>query len=189
MKSVYIPKISNKFVAPFLYNDRMDPKQLLYRNTTHNSYFGTGKGNDVYVLGIQTDFGKLGAAVVGKKGNVVGHEELKLFTHRNTEKFVSKGFLNEWFDENLEKTVKATVKNSGVGYKKIKGIAVTIGPGVGYAIDPGLKFAQKFGMKHKIPVYGVNSQEAHVFANRMTNIHQSGHPVPRLPFFSVRLNF
>lgn len=185
MKSVYIPKISNKFVAPFMYNDGENPKKLLYVNQTNNQCFGKGKGRAEYILGIQTSFGKLGAAVVTKRGEVVGHEALKLFTHRNTEKFVSKIFLKEWFDENLENTVKRAIKTSGVDYRKIKGIAVSLGPGEGYALTPGLEFAQKLGVKHGIPVYGVNNHEAHIFGNRMTNFDRFGYLSPKFPFFSV----
>ena len=185
MKKIYIPKIQTKFVAPFLYNDYESHRDFHFIRRRGDEYFGTAKGNNEYILGIYTAFGKIGAALVNKKGEVFADERLELFKHKNTTGTISRNYLNEFLDQNLEYIVKNSIKASGIPYKKIRGIAVSIGPGDAFSTDHGLKFAQSFGIKHSIPVYAVNRHEAHVLANRMTSIRPSGIPSLDYPYFSV----
>lgn len=187
MKCIYIPKLCTKFVAPFFYNDDGNKDTSLIYNDKTNLYFGKQAYKDEYVLGIQTLFGKIGAAVVTNNGEVLADERKELFKHRNNQGPVSKEFLNEYFDKHLPEVVTNALKSAGIEGKKIKAVAVTLGPGETYSINPGLLFAKKFGVENSIPVYAVNNQEAHVFANRMHMGLLSDKLPISFPFFSVRL--
>ncbi len=48
--------------------------------------------------------------------------------------------------------------------KQIKFIAVTSGPGLEPALWTGIEFAKKLGKDHKIPVYGANHMEGHLWS-------------------------
>lgn len=151
-----------------------------------NLYFGKQAYKDEYVLGIQTLFGKIGAAIVTNNGEVLADERKELFKHRNNQGPVSKEFLNEYFDKNLPQIVDDALRSAGIEANKIKAIAVTLGPGETYSINPGILFAKKMGIENSIPVYAINNQEAHVFGNRMhMGVLSEDLPIS-FPFFSVR---
>jgi tRNA A37 threonylcarbamoyltransferase TsaD len=169
-----------------MYNDNESPKDTLFKAKHTDKYFNKVQHKEEYVLGIQTVFGKLGAAIVTNKGKVIACETKKMFTHRNTSGSVSKDVINEFFENNLHDAIEQTLKSAGLEYSKLKAISVTIGPGESFTIRHGLKYAQKLGIDHNIPVYAVNNQEAHIFDNRR-NIIESGQNM-KFPFFNVSVH-
>lgn len=183
VKRVYVPKLGVKFTAPFMYNDNETSKETLFKSKQTDKVFNIAQNKDEYVLGIQTIFGKLGAAIVSNRGKVLACEVKKLFTHRNTSGSVSKDVMNEFINDNLHESINQTLKSAGLDFKNLKAISVTIGPGESFTIRHGLEYAQKLGKEHSVPVYAVNNQEAHIFDVRR-EIVASGQNL-KFPFFNV----
>ncbi|CAI2361490.1 unnamed protein product [Moneuplotes crassus] len=184
MNKVYIPKITTKFVAPFLYNDGENPQQLMYSGRPENRVFTSRYKNNKYILGIQTNFGNISLSLVNKEAKVASYTESRMFNHKNTFSKVSRDNLMEWTEETLQKCLKEVLKSSGLNYSKIQAIVVNLGPGEDHILGQGLQLAKKLGSKHSLPVYGVNSHEAHIFSNRMDSLKE-GKPSMRLPYFNV----
>lgn len=166
-----------------MYNDNEASKDTLFKSTHTDKFFNIPHNKDEYVLGIQTIFGKLGAAIVSNRGKVLACETKKMFSHRNTSGSVSKEVMNEFIDSNLHESVSQTLKSAGIDFKNLKAISVTIGPGESFTIRHGLEYAQKLGIEHNVPVYAVNNQEAHIFDVRR-GIVASGQNL-KFPFFNV----
>ena len=185
MKTVYIPLFLAKSVAPFLYNDSTDFGSYINKVDETNRYFVTSNNKEEYILGIQSLFGNVGAAIVSNKGRVISDERKFLFKHRNNEGNVSKEVLDEFAKEYLPNVVESAMKESRLDFSRIKAIAVTVGPGETYSLAHGLEYAKKLGIDKSIPVYPVNNHEAHIFANRMSHdMTQKKSPL-KFPFVSI----
>ena len=149
----------------------------------------------LYILGIQSLFGKLSCAIVTNSGEIIANVEKKLFTHHNTSGTTSKEVIREFLEENIGdfetggegNVVEEVMKTAGVKYKDLAGIAVTIGPSDSFSAEYALRFAQKAGLKNYIPVIAVNNHEAHIFKNRREQIAKGDLAPLEFPFFNVSI--
>ena len=73
----------------------------------------------------------------------------------------------EFLNQNIKTTVDSVLKDFGNDLSQIDAIAVPLGPGTIFTNKIGLEYAKQLGIKHDIPVYPVNSEEALIFSNRI----------------------
>jgi len=75
--------------------------------------------------------------------------------------------------------VKSALSDAGIDKRDIDGIAVTYGPGLAGALLVGLNFAKAMALALKIPYFGVNHMEGHLFSN---SVLETG---PQPPFICL----
>lgn len=66
--------------------------------------------------------------------------------------------------ENIEKTVLASLRRGHIHPSEIEQIAVTIGPGLAPALEVGIGYAQKLAKELNIPLIPINHVEAHLLS-------------------------
>lgn len=127
--------------------------------------------SSLLVLGMETSCDETAAAVVsdGRKilSNVVAsqtefHEKYggvvpEIASRKHLE------LINPVIREALEQARRG--EQTGVGYKDLAGIAVTIGPGLVGALLIGMAAAKALSYVFNLPLIGVNHLEAHIYAN------------------------
>jgi N6-L-threonylcarbamoyladenine synthase len=61
--------------------------------------------------------------------------------------------------------IDAALSEAGVGWRELRAVAVTAGPGLAGALMVGVNAAKTLAWTHGLPLLGVNHLEAHLYAN------------------------
>jgi len=77
----------------------------------------------------------------------------------------------------LGPVVKGVLEQANINLSQVQGIAVTQGPGLAGSLLVGLSYAKGLALGLKLPLYGINHIEGHIFANF---IGENQLPVPFL---------
>ncbi|PIR58838.1 MAG: tRNA (adenosine(37)-N6)-threonylcarbamoyltransferase complex transferase subunit TsaD, partial [Candidatus Pacebacteria bacterium CG10_big_fil_rev_8_21_14_0_10_56_10] len=84
--------------------------------------------------------------------------------------------------ELLPAVITAARRRAGADWSQLAAIAVTQGPGLAPALEVGLKFADRLGSRHQLPLVPVNHLEGHLLSvlaqpRRRTGRRSSGRPI------------
>ena len=85
--------------------------------------------------------------------------------------------------KNIHSIVEQAV--TGIGFHNINGIGVTYGPGLIGSLLVGLSFAKSLSYTLKIPFYGVNHLEAHIFSLWCQELTPDTTTGPEVPFIAL----
>jgi len=64
--------------------------------------------------------------------------------------------------------ITGAMSEAGVGWDRIDGVAVTIGPGLAGSLLTGVNTAKAISLAHGLPLTGVNHLEGHIYASWLT---------------------
>src|ERR1700681_3819412 len=124
------------------------------------------------VLGIETTCDETAAAVVERQGDGTGRI-LSNVVHSQTEEHAAFGgvvpeIAARAHVDLLDGIVDAAMKEAGVGYAQLSGVAAAAGPGLIGGVIVGLTTAKAIAMVHDTPLIAVNHLEAHALTPRLT---------------------
>jgi N6-L-threonylcarbamoyladenine synthase len=76
--------------------------------------------------------------------------------------------------EALNPLLERSLREAGVGFRDLDGVAVTVGPGLVGALLVGIAAAKAVALAARVPLIGVNHLEGHIWANFLAH----GPPTP-----------
>ncbi len=117
------------------------------------------------VLGIETSCDETAAAVVGAGGHL--HSSIIASQAALHERYggVVPELASRHHLERLLPVIDVALREAGVTWSGLGGIAVTRGPGLVGALAVGMATAKALAFVHELPFVGVNHLEGHLFAN------------------------
>jgi N6-L-threonylcarbamoyladenine synthase len=77
--------------------------------------------------------------------------------------------------------VERAMRDAGLGWDDLAGVAVTFGPGLAGALLVGVNHAKGLSLARGLPLVGVNHLEGHIYANWAADARRS-RPLPELDF-------
>ncbi|MDB5638534.1 MAG: tRNA N6-adenosine(37)-threonylcarbamoyltransferase complex transferase subunit TsaD [Bradyrhizobium sp.] len=135
---------------------------------------GLTLGNDarMLVLGIDTTCDETAAAVVERLPDGSGKILSNIVRSQTEEHAAFGGVVPEIAArahvEVLDSIVEAAMKEAGVGFAQLSGVAAAAGPGLIGGVIVGLTTAKAIAMVHDTPLIAVNHLEAHALTPRLT---------------------
>jgi N6-L-threonylcarbamoyladenine synthase len=129
-------------------------------------------GKPVLVLGIETTCDETAAAVVERRSDGAGRILSNIVRSQNEEHAPYGGVVPEIAArahvEALDGIVGAAMKQAGIGFAQLAGVAAAAGPGLIGGVIVGLTTAKAIAMVHDTPLIAVNHLEAHALTPRLT---------------------
>ena len=124
------------------------------------------------VLGIETTCDETAAAVVERQGDGSGRI-LSNVVHSQTEEHARFGgvvpeIAARAHVDLLDGIIDRAMKDAGLGYEQLSGVAAAAGPGLIGGVIVGLTTAKAIAMVHNTPLVAVNHLEAHALTPRLT---------------------
>jgi N6-L-threonylcarbamoyladenine synthase len=124
------------------------------------------------VLGIETTCDETAAAVVERQGDGSGRI-LSNVVHSQTEEHARFGgvvpeIAARAHVDLLDGIIDRAMKDAGLGYEQLSGVAAAAGPGLIGGVIVGLTTAKAIAMVHNTPLIAVNHLEAHALTPRLT---------------------
>jgi N6-L-threonylcarbamoyladenine synthase len=124
------------------------------------------------VLGIETTCDETAAAVVERQSDGAGRILSNIVRSQNEEHAPFGGVVPEIAArahvEALDGIVADAMKQAGVGFAQLSGVAAAAGPGLIGGVIVGLTTAKAIAMVHDTPLLAVNHLEAHALTPRLT---------------------
>src|SRR5215211_5977446 len=124
------------------------------------------------VLGIETTCDETAAAVVERQAEGAGRILSNVVRSQNEEHAPFGGVVPEIAArahvEALDGIVAAAMKEAGIGFAQLSGVAAAAGPGLIGGVIVGLTTAKAIAMVHQTPLIAVNHLEAHALTPRLT---------------------
>jgi N6-L-threonylcarbamoyladenine synthase len=124
------------------------------------------------VLGIETTCDETAAAVVERQSDGAGRILSNIVRSQNEEHAPFGGVVPEIAArahvEALDGIVASAMKQAGVGFAQLSGVAAAAGPGLIGGVIVGLTTAKAIAMVHDTPLLAVNHLEAHALTPRLT---------------------
>ena len=124
------------------------------------------------VLGIETTCDETAAAVVERQSDGAGRILSNIVRSQNEEHAPFGGVVPEIAArahvEALDGIVANAMKQAGVGFAQLSGVAAAAGPGLIGGVIVGLTTAKAIAMVHDTPLIAVNHLEAHALTPRLT---------------------
>jgi len=119
--------------------------------------------SDSIILGIETSCDETAAALfLGPK--LIHHITATQLVHTSYGGVVPE-YASREHNKLLGPVVKGVLEQAELTLSDIKGVAVTRGPGLAGSLLVGLSYAKGLALGLKIPLYGINHIEGHIFAN------------------------
>jgi len=126
----------------------------------------------ILVLGIETTCDETAASVVERKGDGTGRILSNVVRSQVEEHARFGGVVPEIAArahvDLLDGIVDRAMKEAGVGYEQLSGVAAAAGPGLIGGVIVGLTTAKAIAMVHGTPLIAVNHLEAHALTPRLT---------------------
>jgi len=124
---------------------------------------------DTWILGIETSCDETSAAVVGN-GRVIASNIVssQIMIHRRFGGVVPEVASRQHL-EKITPVVDEALKQAGIGFFDLAGIAVAVGPGLIGALLVGVAAAKAYSYALKLPLVPVHHLEAHLYANFLSN--------------------
>lgn len=119
------------------------------------------------VLGIETSCDETGVAVVHDDRKVAAHLVLSQLKDHEIFGGVVPEIAARAHLTHLDRLVAGAMKDSGLEFHQLDGIAATTGPGLIGGVMVGMMAAKAIALVHKKPFIGVNHLEAHVLSPRL----------------------
>ncbi|UII57803.1 tRNA (adenosine(37)-N6)-threonylcarbamoyltransferase complex transferase subunit TsaD [Cytobacillus spongiae] len=124
-------------------------------------------GKDRIIMGVETSCDETAVAIIknGKEilSNVVASQ---IDSHKRFGGVVPE-IASRHHVEQVTVVFEEALKQAGVSYEEIDGIAVTEGPGLVGALLIGVNAAKAIAFAHNIPLVGVHHIAGHIYANRL----------------------
>ena len=120
-----------------------------------------------FILGVETSCDETSAAILGNgkvMANIVSSQEIHAHYGGVVPELASRAHIRLIGD-----IVDKAMQTAGINKKKLKGIAVTFGPGLVGALLVGLNFCKGMAAGLSIPFVGVNHIEGHIYGNFLSN--------------------
>ena len=114
-----------------------------------------------YTLGIETSCDDTALALLCD-GEIVSFQKKSQIIHSKTKGIVPQVAAKEHLEQ-IDFLFQNCLQEAGVSLKKINSIGVTSGPGLIGALAVGASWAAGLAESLKIPVYGINHLEGHIF--------------------------
>ncbi len=127
------------------------------------------------ILGIETSCDETAAALF-RGHEIIHHITATQLVHTSYGGVVPE-YASREHNKLLGPVVRGVLEQSDMTLADIDGIAVTQGPGLAGSLLVGLSYAKGLSLGLKVPLYGINHIEGHIFANF---IGQSELPTPFL---------
>jgi N6-L-threonylcarbamoyladenine synthase len=126
----------------------------------------------ILVLGIETTCDETAAAVVERQGDGSGRILSNVVRSQTEEHALYGGVVPEIAArahvDLLDGIIDKAMKDAGVGYQQLSGVAAAAGPGLIGGVIVGLTTAKAIAMVHNTPLIAVNHLEAHALTPRLT---------------------
>jgi N6-L-threonylcarbamoyladenine synthase len=122
-----------------------------------------------WILGIETSCDETSAAVVGDGGYIASNIiASQIAVHRQFGGVVPEVASRQHL-EKITYVVEKAIKDAGLGFQDLDGVAVTVGPGLIGALLVGVAAAKAYSYALNIPLAPVHHLEAHLYANFLAN--------------------
>jgi N6-L-threonylcarbamoyladenine synthase len=129
-------------------------------------------GKPALVLGIETTCDETAAAVIERQADGSGRILSNIVRSQNEEHAPFGGVVPEIAArahvDALDGIVAAAMKQAGIGFAQLSGVAAAAGPGLIGGVIVGLTTAKAIAMVHDTPLIAVNHLEAHALTPRLT---------------------
>jgi N6-L-threonylcarbamoyladenine synthase len=129
-------------------------------------------GKPALVLGIETTCDETAAAVVERQADGAGRILSNIVRSQNEEHAPFGGVVPEIAArahvDALDGIVARAMKQAGVGFAQLSGVAAAAGPGLIGGVIVGLTTAKAIAMVHDTPLIAVNHLEAHALTPRLS---------------------
>jgi N6-L-threonylcarbamoyladenine synthase len=129
-------------------------------------------GKPALVLGIETTCDETAAAVVERQADGTGRILSNIVRSQNEEHAPFGGVVPEIAArahvDALDVIVAKAMKEAGIGFAQLSGVAAAAGPGLIGGVIVGLTTAKAIAMVHDTPLIAVNHLEAHALTPRLT---------------------
>ena len=124
------------------------------------------------VLGIETTCDETAAAVVEREGDGTGRILSNIVRSQTEEHAGFGGVVPEIAArahvDLLDGIIDSAMKEAGIGFAQLSGVAAAAGPGLIGGVIVGLTTAKAIAMVHNTPLIAVNHLEAHALTPRLT---------------------
>lgn len=121
------------------------------------------------VLGIETSCDETAAAIVNDDGKILSNIVLsQLKTHQVYGGVVPEIAAREHL-EHIDKIIAAALKDAGITFEQLDGVAATCGPGLIGGVMIGMMSAKAIASVHNIPFLAINHLEGHALTARLTD--------------------
>ncbi|VDN96222.1 unnamed protein product [Rodentolepis nana] len=121
------------------------------------------------VLGIETSCDDTGAAVVTDQRMVLGEALASQTAISVNNGGVVPPIAQKLHAENIAATVSTAMRNSGLSFKDLDAIAVTVKPGMALSLKIGVTYAKELATKYKLPIIPIHHMEAHALTALLTD--------------------
>ena len=119
------------------------------------------------VLGIETSCDETGVAVIRDDRTVMSHLVLSQLKEHEVFGGVVPEIAARSHLTHLDTLISAAMKDAGIDFKDLDGIAATSGPGLIGGVMVGMMAAKAIALVHNKPFIGVNHLEGHVLSPRL----------------------
>ena len=131
------------------------------------------KQTSTLVLGIETTCDETAAAVIERSGDGSGRILSDIVRSQTEEHAAFGGVVPEIAArahvDVLDGIIECAMKEAGVGFAQLSGVAAAAGPGLIGGVIVGLTTAKAIAMVHETPLIAVNHLEAHALTARLTD--------------------
>ncbi|HTW28436.1 MAG TPA: tRNA (adenosine(37)-N6)-threonylcarbamoyltransferase complex transferase subunit TsaD [Acetobacteraceae bacterium] len=131
------------------------------------------------VLGIETSCDETAAAVLDGDGRVLAERLLSQQEHAAHGGVVPEIAARAHL-AHLPRLVAEAMREAGLGFAELGGVAASCGPGLIGGLIVGSGFAKGVALAHQLPFVAVNHLEAHALTVRLPGLVQDGSPFPYL---------
>jgi N6-L-threonylcarbamoyladenine synthase len=148
---------------------RQDEEKRVYLQTQG---LKLDNGKPALILGIETTCDETAAAVVERQPDGAGRILSNIVRSQNEEHAPFGGVVPEIAArahvDALDGIIARAMKQAGVGFAQLSGVAAAAGPGLIGGVIVGLTTAKAIAMVHDTPLIAVNHLEAHALTPRLT---------------------
>jgi N6-L-threonylcarbamoyladenine synthase len=132
------------------------------------------------VLGIETSCDETAAAVVDGTGRILAEAVLSQLAEHAPFGGVVPEIAARSHLRYLAEQVDRTVREAGIGFSDLGGVAATSGPGLIGGLIVGCQFGKGISIAQGLPFVAVNHLEAHALTVRLPGLVEGGAPFPYL---------
>jgi len=123
----------------------------------------------ILVLGLESSCDETAAAVVSADREILSNRVLSQIEEHAPFGGVVPEIAARAHVTQMDRIVDAAMKDAGIGYEDLSGVAATAGPGLIGGVLVGLMTAKAIAAVADVPLIGVNHLEGHALTVRLTN--------------------
>ena len=138
---------------------------------------------DITILGIESSCDDTSAAVL-RGGTLLSNVIASQEVHRKYGGVIPE-LASRAHQQNIIPVVDAAIKEAGITFRDIDGIAFTRGPGLLGSLMVGVSFTKGLSLALDVPIMEVNHLQGHILAHFVTTPDRPDAPKPRFPFLCL----